>query len=548
MAVLLILAALFGASEALCRGEHLVKTRDGITLTTYVTTPEPCNAKYPAVIDRTPYGPTVDEFAQLWLPFGFATVLQNQRGCFTSGGVYNFWKQDGYDAYDTMAWITNQTWSNGQIYASGVSADGISEYADYIIPNPYLMGGYAMWASAFGHETAFWGGAYRQDLISHWLLSLNTCPNAPNIESQVRANEAYDEWWAPLEANGPYGNHFPNVIAPGVTQAGWWDIFQQGQLDTYQGTITYGDPSIRDKQWMFIIPLGHCTGDESSFDYPKFEILAPQELATAIFQGNYSNPIFKIIDKYNFYVFGLVPAYVPRGTNYTGNYYTSLPNWPAYTSTNWYLNGNGVLSTSAPTAAGSLTYTYDPNDPSPSYGGNNLYSSSHCGPLDQTKIENRTDIIKFTSAVLSQPLAIVGRIWATLNVKSSAVDTDFMVALTDVYPDGKSVLTRYGAVRMKWIQNASEPHLITPGQIYQINVDFWSTAYIFQAGHALRLTVTSSNAPQFNPNPNNGYALNDTTGPIIVAQNTVLWGPTALSYITLPVVDIKDIPENTYLH
>jgi len=143
---------------------------------------------------------------------------------------------------------------------------------------------------------------------------------------------------------------------------------------------------------------------------------------------------------------------------------------------------------------------------------------------------------------------MVGQITATLNVQSTAVDTDFMVALTDVYPDGKSVLTRYGAVRMKWIANETQATLITPGQTYQVTVDMWSTAYIWQTGHAIRLTVTSSNSPQFNANPNNGKALNDTSGPIIVANNTVLWGPSVLSYVTLPIVDIASIPENPNLH
>jgi len=444
--------------------------------------------------------------------------------------------------------MRNQTWSNGDIFAVGISADAISAYADFIMDNPMIKGSYEMWGSAFGHETSYWGGAYRYDLISHWLLSLDTCANSGNIEKQVRQNEAYNEWWAPLEANGPYGNHFTNVKVPGVTQAGWWDIFQQGQIDSWSGAMTYGASNVRDKLWLFIIPLGHCTGDESSFDYPKFETLAPQELATQVFLGNYSHPIFKMVDQVNFFVFGAVPAYIVKGTTNVGNYYTSLPAFPKYTSTKWYLNNNGALTSTAPTADGKLTYTYDPNKPSPSNGGNNLFSSSHCGPLDQRKVENRTDILIWTSPVFNALTAFVGKITAHLYVQSTAVDTDFMVALTDVYPDGLSSLTRYGAVRMKWIVNASEPHLITPGQTYQVDVDLWSTAYIVQPGHALRVTITSSNSPQFNANPNNGKDLYDTSGPIIVANNTVLWGPSMQSYITLPIVDVKDIPQNPNIH
>jgi predicted acyl esterase len=130
-----------------------------------------------------------------------------------------------------------------------------------------------IWATGFGHEASFWGGAYRQDLISHWLLTLDTCRNSDNIEQEVRENEAYNEWWAPLEANGPYGNNFLNINAPGIQQAGWWDIFLQPQIDTFEGTRQFAQAEVVDQQWLWIIPSGHCTGDEAEFGYPKFESL-----------------------------------------------------------------------------------------------------------------------------------------------------------------------------------------------------------------------------------------------------------------------------------
>jgi len=407
-----------------------------------------------------------------------------------------------------------------------------------------------MWGSAFGHETSYWGGAYRYDLISHWLLTLGTCPNAAEIEKEVRQNEAYNDWWAPLEANGPYGNHFPNVACPGVTQAGWWDIFLQPQLDSYAGAVEYGDPSIRDKEWLFIIPLGHCTGDDlSDFKYPKFEIGDPQLMSVELFKGNYSHPIFTTCDILNFYVFGPVPAYIDKNDTYVGNYYTSLPAWPKFTSTNYYLGANGVLSTSAPSTVTNFTYTYDPKNPAPAIGANTLFSSTPCGPRDQGKIETRTDVLKWTSAPLTENLAITGKITATLMVASTAVDTDFYVTLTDVYPTSNmSVNVRYGAIKMLWRINQSEPHTITPGQIYQVSIDLWATAYIFNKGHSMRVHITSSRNPEFSVNPNNGLPLYNNTGPLIVANNTIISGPSSLSYITLPVVNINDIPENPKIH
>ena len=181
-------------------------------------------AQYPAVIDRSPYGPALDLLDLVYVPEGFTAIIQNQRGCFTSGGDYNFWKQDGSDALDTMRWfVDTQPTSNGDVFISGASADGISAFSDYTINNTLIKGYSTIWATAFAHETCYWGGAYREDLISHWLLTLDTCPNSANIEVQVRENEGYNDWWAPIEATP---ETLANVNAPGVSQAGWWDILQ----------------------------------------------------------------------------------------------------------------------------------------------------------------------------------------------------------------------------------------------------------------------------------------------------------------------------------
>jgi hypothetical protein len=512
--------------------------RDGVFLTTYVTVPEPCDAKRSAVIDRTPYGPTVDFFGETYIAEGFVGIMQNQRGCFTSGGVYNFWKNDSTDAYDTMAWAVSQPWSNGKVMIAGVSADGISAYSDFIIPQPNIYGAYSMWASAYGHETCYWGGAYRYGLISHWLLTLDTCSNSKAIEQQVRDHESMDDWWQLLEANGPWGNHFPNVNASGVQQAGWWDIFQQGQIDTFEGTRAYGTVKTH---WFWMIPLGHCTGSLSDFDYPMAEVLDPQFMSIRLFQGNFSADVFSYAKTYNFYVFGPVPKYIGLNATHTGNYWTSANEWPIYTPTRYYLNPGGYLSSGTP-KDGNSTYTYDPANPAPTLGGNNLFGP--CGPRDETSNEKRGDFLVFTSDVFTSNWAITGRINATLTVSTDAVDTDFYVSLNDVYPDGKSIPVRYGIIRMRWRNSATTPSLLTPNQKYTVNVDLWSTSYIFNSGHALRVTITSSKNPEFSVNPNNGKPLNDTSGPLIVAHNTVYYGATGGSYVSLPVVPITALPKN----
>jgi len=244
-----------------------------------------------------------------------------------------------------------------------------------------------------------------------------------------------------------------------------------------------------------------------------------------------------------------VPAIVGIGNYSAGNYYTSLDSWPVYNSVNYYVGANGLLSTTAPSSSGSLTYKYDPTNPAPQLGGNNLYGP--CGPNDERPNEARSDYLIWNIATpFTQNTAICGEINATISVSSSAIDTDFIVYLTDVYPTGQSIPVRYGPVRMRWRDSDTTPTMMNPGQIYTVTLSMWSTAYIFNAGHSMRMTITSSKNPEISVNPNNGLPLSDglVPGTPIVAMNSVYWGPGQQSYVTLPFVPVSALPENPNIH
>jgi len=345
--------------------------------------------------------------------------------------------------------------------------------------------------------------------------------------------------------NDSHKDHFSNVKIPAIHRAGWWDIFQQGNINTFIGASTMGSINARAQQYLFVEPLGHCEGSANSFGYPNYVINDWFPLSVALFQNDTSAAVFKRIDKLNLYVMGPVPNFLPRNSNWTGNYWSSIAAWPKTTPSNYYLAANGLLSSTPPSQAGSGKYAYNPKNPVTSYGGNNLLVDP-CGPQDQSKeVEARADVLKFTAnATLTQPLAICGHVTATIFVASDQVDTDFTVALTDVYPDNQSVLVRYGIVRMRWRNNASQISLMTPNQVYNVTIDLWSTCHIFNVGHKIRATVTSSNSPQFTVNPNNGHLLVDPDQPMNVANNIVYFGGSTASYVTLPVVDINDLPVN----
>merc|ERR550537_738018 len=131
-------------------------------------------------------------------------------------------------------------------------------------------------------------------------------------------------------------------------------------------------------------------------------------------------------------------------------------------------------------------------------GGNNLpgVGMGPCGSADQRKRETRDDVVIFDSGILSDHLPVVGQIYATLFVSSSAPDTDFVITVSDLGPK-KSMLVRYGALRMRWRNGGAtgdykEPHApLVNGSVYEVEIDLWSTAYIFPKGHRIRVAISS---------------------------------------------------------
>ena len=123
------------------------------------------------------------------------------------------------------------------------------------------------------------------------------------------------------------------------------------------------------------------------------------------------------------------------------------------------------------------------------------------GPWDQREIESRGDVLLFTSDVLVRPTEVTGRLLASLHVSSDCPDTDFTVKLTDVHPDGRSVLIADGIQRARFRESFAREEFMQPGEVYELTVDLWSTSYIFNAGHRIRIAVSSSNRRDLSRTP-----------------------------------------------
>ena len=218
-----------------------------------------------------------------------------------------------------------------------------------------------------------------------------------------------------------------------------------------------------------------------------------------------------------------------------GNVWRSADSWPPPADvTPFYLHAGGALSREKPTESGERTYQYDPADPVPTRGGQNLLIDK--GPMDQRPVESRPDVLLFTSEPLAAPLEVTGRITARLFVSSDCPDTDFTVKLCDVYPDGRSLLVTDGIRRASLRKSFEKHEPLAPGEVYELEVDLWSTSLIFNKGHRLRIAVSSSNSPRFEPNPNTGDR-HPVPGKTRVATNRLHLAPDHPNAILLPLAD-----------
>ncbi|MEW5807222.1 MAG: CocE/NonD family hydrolase [Acidobacteriota bacterium] len=163
----------------------------------------------------------------------------------------------------------------------------------------------------------------------------------------------------------------------------------------------------------------------------------------------------------------------------------------------------------------------------------NLYEES--GSYNQAFIEGRADVLSYTTDILASPLEVSGNIKAHIFLETDVPDTDLNIWLTDVYPNGNSMLVLDGVLRARHYQTFEGENLLSPDTVYELVVDIWSTSLIFNTGHKIRVNISSSNDPRFDPNPNTGEPFRKQT--YTQSAHTKIHHSAAYpSYIELPIV------------
>ena len=317
------------------------------------------------------------------------------------------------------------------------------------------------------------------------------------------------------------------VRAPALVITGWYDWCLGDALYSWEQLMRHGPEQVRRDSRLLIAPGAHNAPGyhEGSETHP--------ELRRTYRTGD---NLELLLHWYEAVRNGAVES-LPVVTYYLmgANEWRTASAWPpmeAKTET-LFLGAGGTLTLEAPRAASAPdSYSYDPEDPTPTLGGSILSNLYPPGSVDVSAAQRRPDVLTYTTPPLQNDLDVVGPIRLVLHASSSALDTDFYGRLSDVFPDGRAIQLQSGMVRARYRNAEGEPELLEPGKIYRFEIDMWATANRFAAGHCLRLDISSADFPKFERNNNRG----GEPGPSIVARQTIYHDAAHPSQLLLPVI------------
>ena len=523
----------------------MVSMRDGVKLSTDIYRPNDSD-QHPVILYRTPYNKDGDNLGasaiQLVNFRGFVYVAQDCRGRFASQGNDSVFVTDGWgalqDGYDTIEWITQQNWCDGKVGMFGGSATGITSYRAAGAAHPNLEAVVAVVApSDFYHEVVFPGGEFRKAIVENWIHG----QGSDYMIDYFLQYPYYNSLWEEMNLHTPLNN----ITAAIYHIGGWYDCFSEGPVAAFNALrlLPQAGP-----QKLIMGPWTHGTtgSDEivGELDYPDASVDGQTIILSWLdhwVAGN-ENGIMDAAEV-QYYLMG-----DPDKTSEAGCQWIETDKWPPENTKALalFLNNDGLLNSNLPESDGELSFNYDPNNPLPTHGGNNL--TIDAGPYDQGYLGEREDILEFESEVLEQPVRIEGIIKGQLYVSSNCPDTDFTLKLVDVYPDGREMLVTDGIARTRFRlgETESDMSFLTPGEIVQLTVELPPTAIVFNSGHRMKVCISSSNYPRYEINPNTANELYDLSEKQI-AINTVYFGSNYPSSIIFPTVEIPSLVETSIM-
>lgn len=577
------------ADEIVITKNVMVPMRDGVTLATDIYRPR-TEAALPVLLQRSPYDKDYTSISQIirMARAGYSVAVQDTRGRFASQGEFVPFEHEAADGADAIAWAAAQAWSTGRVGMIGASYVGATQWLAASEGPP------ALWAMApnitaadYHEDWAYQGGAFELGFNLSWALGFALTEaqrridhGAATVADHDRVLDAIDHLSTlytqlpladvPLLASlAPYyatglkhpdndtywrriapSAHYERIIAPSFNMGGWYDIFLGGTLANYRGMKARGgSPAARSGQRLVIGPWAHGV-DGGFFPTHNYGARSGAGSSTVDLVGaqlRWFDHLLKGSDN------GVQNERPVRLFIMGQNVWRDEDDWPLpdtiyrpyYLHSGGQANsrhGDGRLSVEPPDHEQADVYLYDPRDPVPTVGGATLLPgmvvAANAGPRDQCRVEERRDVLCYTTSPLDRPIEVTGPVALILYVGSSARDTDFTGKLVDVGPDGQATLLTEGILRARYRDSVEHATLLEPGRIYETRLDLWATANVFAAGHRIRLEVASSNFPRFDRNTNTGGIIaEDGVDDIVQAVNRVYHERAYPSHLLLPVIE-----------
>ncbi len=543
----------------------MIEMRDGARLATDLYLPVPAaraeeQGGIPVVLVRTPYNKDGEQrgpvrWRECLLANGYAFVVQDMRGFYASATGQR--RGPGqYDGYDTIEWLAQQPWCNGKVGMMGYSHLGAAQYEAAVTQPPHLACAIPAQAPGNYYTDALYPPKFRK---ADWETILRgTFSSKTDVLLNTRIRRQGE-------------SKIDQFNVPMIHSAGWYDFFKEGAIEMFQALEQQGGPEARGTQKLVIGPWGHGVIQEENLGQP-LELpggLAYPGNARLDWEKEVWLPWFDhwlkgkptgVMDRpaVKYYLMGDVDD-----PGAPGNRWVEADTFPPKSEpTRHYVHSDHTLSTETPTVEDdSLRYEYDPKDPVPTVGRFHARLPVN-GPYDQREVESRADVLVFTTPPLAEPLEIVGQVQAKLWASSDRKDTDFTVKLTDVYPDGRSMVFLDGIVKARYRNGWGEEEMLEPGKVVELDIDLGDIAIVLAPGHRLRVAVSSSNFDRWDINPNTGepYGTHALTQSLLaerlrvesfpeepeysdslVATNTVFMDANRPSYVLLPVPVEKSI-------
>lgn len=528
---------------------------------------------------------------------GYAYVVQNERGRYFSEGEWDILGLPLTDAWDAFTWLSEQDWSNGSIGLLGCSSTAEWQMAAVSLGHPALKAivpqGYGAGIGRVGKyfEQGNWyrGGA-QQMLFTAWLYNVQHDPMRPRLpkdistEDLLRLQRFYDmspeypavKWSEGLRTlpvediisaqQGPQGiyeemiTRDPNAKkwyegglyhdnmpfdVPSFWFASWYDVSISPNLALYNHVRNQAvSAAARDNQYLVIAPTLHCAYTRAT----ENTIVGERSVGDA--RLNYDEQIYAWFDLWLKAENNDFKKNTPKVQYYTmgSNQWQSSDVWPPANAvpTTYYLAssgkansayGDGRLQAKAPEKDQPDSFTYDPHNPVPSYGGNVCCTGDAVkgGSFDQQVMETRHDILVYTTDPFPDGVEVSGFIESTLYLSSDVKDTDLTIKLIDVYPDGRAYNLDETIQRVRYREGYDKTVMMKAGEVYKVDLTPMSTSNYFAPGHRIRIEVSSSNFPRFERNLNTGGNNYDESQGV-VAHNTIHHSTKYPSQIRLPMV------------